>query len=95
MWKFNRYTTLAAQEKVDAGKSAGIGAILIRPWFTFFKMFIFKLGFLDGIQGFMLCLLSTGYVTIKYAKIWEKTNTPAKSELGTLFSSSYGGDKKL
>ena len=69
--KFNRYTTLAAQEQAERGKRSGIFKILFRPLHTFFKMYILKLGFMDGVQGFILCALSAGYVAVKYAKTWE------------------------
>lgn len=71
MWKFNRYTTLAAEELQARGRRAGIGAILVRPLHTFIKMYIFKRGFLDGSEGLILSLLSANYVAAKYAKTWE------------------------
>jgi hypothetical protein len=37
----------------------------------FVKMFVFKRGFLDGMHGFVLSLLSSAYVFMKYAKAWE------------------------
>lgn len=71
LWKFNRYTSYAAQELNEKGRSGGFFAILFRPLFAFVKMYFFKRGFLDGVEGFMLCLLSSGYVAMKYAKAWE------------------------
>ena len=71
MTKFNRYTTLAAQELSARGRRAGLGAILFRPLHAFIKMYLFKRGFRDGIEGLMLCLLSAHYVAAKYAKTWE------------------------
>lgn len=72
LWKFNRYTSYAADELAAKNRRAGILAILFRPAFAFIKMYFLKRGFLDGVQGLMLCLLSAGYVAIKYAKLWEK-----------------------
>jgi glycosyltransferase involved in cell wall biosynthesis len=71
LWKLNRYTTLAAQDGCQTGKKSGMLDILFRPWIMFFKMYFLRLGFLDGIEGFILCLLSSGHVALKYAKIWE------------------------
>jgi hypothetical protein len=34
-------------------------------------MYILKRGFLDGMQGFILCVVSSAYVFTKYAKLWE------------------------
>jgi (heptosyl)LPS beta-1,4-glucosyltransferase len=35
------------------------------------RMFIVQGGFLDGRRGFLLCLLSSYGVFLKYAKAWE------------------------
>ena len=69
--KFNKYTSLAAEELNAKNKKFKLSDILIRPLFLFFKMFILKLGFRDGIQGFMLAVFSSLYVFSKYAKLWE------------------------
>jgi hypothetical protein len=34
-------------------------------------MYILRFGFLDGVPGFLLALLSSAYVFTKYAKLWE------------------------
>jgi (heptosyl)LPS beta-1,4-glucosyltransferase len=69
--KFNRYTTLAAEELFKKGKSFSVSDILFRPIAIFVKMYIFKKGFLDGIQGFILAVFSSSYVFTKYCKLWE------------------------
>jgi glycosyltransferase involved in cell wall biosynthesis len=69
--KFNRYTSLAAQDVHAGGKKFSLFDLLVRPSFFFFKMYVLKRGFLDGIQGFILCVVSAAYVFTKYAKVWE------------------------
>lgn len=69
--KFNRYTSLAARDMVAEGKRFSMLDILVRPPFTFFKMYILRRGFLDGIHGFILSVASATYVFVKYAKLWE------------------------
>jgi hypothetical protein len=73
--KLNVYTSLAARTLVEDGKTVGLLQMLCRPTHTFLRMFIIRLGFLDGIQGLMLSLLSAGHVFVKYAKIWEHTQS--------------------
>jgi hypothetical protein len=34
-------------------------------------MFVLQRGFLDGLNGLILCLLSSYSVFLKYAKAWE------------------------
>ena len=72
--KFNRYTTLAAVELNKKGKSFSVFDILLRPTGIFIKMYFIKLGFLDGIQGFILAVFSSVYVFTKYCKFWELKN---------------------
>lgn len=72
--KFNSYTSLAASELNKSGKKSSLLDILIRPPFLFIKMYIFKRGFLDGLHGFILAVLSSAYVFTKYVKLWELNN---------------------
>jgi hypothetical protein len=71
--KFNAYTSLAARDLKDNGRSFRLSDALLRPPFLFLKMYIVRLGFLDGVQGLILCALSSLYVFTKYAKLWELT----------------------
>lgn len=67
--KFNRYTELAAQELHDNRQRAGWVKIILNPIAKFIKQFILRAGFLDGLEGLVLALLSSGYVLTKYAKL--------------------------
>jgi glycosyltransferase involved in cell wall biosynthesis len=69
--KFNRYTSLAAKDMHDAGRRFRLYDLLVRPPFTFVKMFLLRRGFLDGIHGLVLSVASSTYVFVKYAKLWE------------------------
>ncbi|MFO7446762.1 MAG: glycosyltransferase family 2 protein [Ignavibacteriaceae bacterium] len=69
--KFNSYTSLAADELAKKGKDFALADILLRPVIIFIKMYIIKMGFLDGLQGFILAVFSSTYVFTKYCKLWE------------------------
>jgi len=69
--QLNKYTELAAQGKASAGKTSGVAKILLNPPATFLKMYVLKLGFLDGLAGFCICALSAFYNFVKYTKLWE------------------------
>jgi hypothetical protein len=68
--KFNRYTTLIAEEKYYAGKRFNVLQVLRLPW-EFFMRYILKLGFLDGWHGFVYALLASFYVLFKFLKLWD------------------------
>jgi glycosyltransferase involved in cell wall biosynthesis len=67
--KANEYSTLSALEMAEEGKRFGLINLIFRPIFIFFKMFVIKLGFLDGLRGFLLAVLSSYHVFLKYAKL--------------------------
>ncbi|MBI5476072.1 MAG: glycosyltransferase family 2 protein [Ignavibacteriales bacterium] len=70
--KFNRYTSLAVEDLTRSRKIFSIYDIIVRPTFLFFKMYFIRKGFLDGMHGFILSLLSASYVFVKYAKLAER-----------------------
>jgi len=72
--KFNKYTTLASEELAKKGKNFKLTDVFIRPWWQFVRMYIIRLGFLDGMQGLLLALFSSAYVFTKYAKLWERNS---------------------
>jgi glycosyltransferase involved in cell wall biosynthesis len=69
--RMDRYSTLAANEIVKTGKTPGIAAIVVRPLFTFFKMYILRKGLLEGYHGLLLSALYACYTFAKYAKARE------------------------
>ena len=69
--RFNRYTTLGAEEYYKRGKKAGVFSIVINPIFKFLRMYIIRLGFLDGLEGLLLSILSANYTMVKYYKLLE------------------------
>ena len=81
--KLNRYTSLAAADLWQQGKRFHFIDLVIRPIHLTLKMYLFKAGFLDGFQGFLLALFSGVYVVVKYAKLWEIQNRPSE-KLGQL-----------
>ncbi len=64
-----RYSTLGAEELYEQGRRPRISDTTLRPLFTFFKMYILKLGFLEGALGFRLSTLYAGYTRAKYQKL--------------------------
>ena len=67
----NRYTTLAARQAYELGRSGGFFHLLLSPVVRFFKFYVFRLGFLDGMPG--LLHISIGCINsyLKYAKLIE------------------------
>lgn len=78
---FQRFTTWGAQDLFEAGRRAGLFDLTVRPAARFFKMYLLKQGFRDGLHGAVLCGLAACSVFTKYAKLWnlarlERANQP-------------------
>ncbi|MBF0338176.1 MAG: glycosyltransferase family 2 protein [Nitrospirae bacterium] len=66
------YTTLAAEELVKAPVRSYAFAFTLKPLAMFLKMYVLRLGVLDGVRGFILAVLYAIYTFLKYLKAWEK-----------------------
>lgn len=69
--KFNRYTTEGALEYYKKGKKSSVFQIALNPIYKFFRMYFFRFGFLDGIEGLMIATTSSLYSMVKYFKLRE------------------------
>src|SRR5690554_2933333 len=70
------YASLWADARQQRGKKASLGAALGHGIWRFIRMYILKLGFLDGRQGLLLALLSGHYTFVKYADLWVRQQAP-------------------
>jgi len=57
------------------GRTPGIFALAIRPLWRFLRAYIFKLGFLDGWQGYYIACLNAFSTLTRHAKIREAQMT--------------------
>jgi glycosyltransferase involved in cell wall biosynthesis len=69
--RLNSYTSIAARELAGRGTRFRLRQVLLSPAATFCKMYLLKAGFLDGMEGVLLSILSAYYVFVKYLKLWE------------------------
>lgn len=67
----NKFTEIGANEAVALGRKSNVFKILINPFWKFIRDYFFKLGFLDGYYGFVICLISAHATFIKYVKMKE------------------------
>lgn len=76
----DRYTTLAARQMFEDGRRANWIDIMITPRLTFFRNYILRGGFRDGMAGLVISSMNSHYVALKFAKLWElcslSTSTP-------------------
>lgn len=68
--KLDRYTTLAAKKRYEAGRRFSSWHHLILPW-EFFRRTVLRLGILDGGPGIVWAALSAFHSWLKYVKLAE------------------------
>ena len=49
----------------------GLLPLLVRPLWRFWRAYLFKLGFLDGWQGFTIAWMTAFYTFLRYARVRE------------------------
>jgi len=68
--KINLYSQLGSKKLLQDNKKVYLLSSVFSGIFKFIKMYFLKLGFLDGKEGFVLCLISSFGVSLKYFKLW-------------------------
>jgi glycosyltransferase involved in cell wall biosynthesis len=69
--KQNGYTTIQAQELHRTGVRADAAKLLLSPLVRFFKFYVLRRGFLDGVPGLIHILIGCFNTFSKYAKLIE------------------------
>lgn len=67
----NNFAAAAAQSMHRKGKKFSVFSLIVHPPARFIKFFLIKKGFLEGFPGLLVAFFETGYVFLKYAKLWE------------------------
>jgi glycosyltransferase involved in cell wall biosynthesis len=77
--KLEIYSDWGARQMYLEGRRTGGVQMLLRPLARFVRMYLLKLGFLEGAHGVALSLLGAFTVYLKHARLWEMQmqNPPA------------------
>ena len=67
--KTTNYIKLWADER-EGKKKSSLTTALVHAFASFLKMYIFRLGFLDGRRGFILAWLTMHSTFVKYTDLW-------------------------
>jgi glycosyltransferase involved in cell wall biosynthesis len=84
LFKYDRYTSLQAQQWYEAGKRTSYFKLLVRPAFRFFREYILQGGILDGKIGLQQAWLCAFYSFLKQARLWELTQGLQHQDVETL-----------
>jgi hypothetical protein len=75
--KQNRYTSLAADMALAAGKRASFSRLALSPIVRFIKFYFVRQGFRDGLPGLIHIAIGCMNSFLKYAKMFERQNADA------------------
>lgn len=71
----NRFSSITAQQRFAEADPFNWWDIILRPSLRFLKGYILKGGILDGSHGFIIAMLNSFGAFVKYAKLWELSQT--------------------
>ncbi|RIA09098.1 glycosyltransferase involved in cell wall biosynthesis [Flavobacteriaceae bacterium MAR_2010_72] len=69
--KVEQFSSIAAKAYFDLGITASLWKIFYRPLWAFFKAYVLRRGFLDGLNGFIICVQTYNVTFLKYIKLRE------------------------
>lgn len=70
VWQNNRLSSIAATSLYANGGRSSWFKMLIRPTWAFLNGYLFRLGFLDGADGFTIAVNTAHQVFLKYSKLY-------------------------
>jgi len=88
--KMDRYSTLGAEQLAQQGKNNGMGKALLRGAWAFIRIYILKLGILDGWAGFVIALGNFEGTFYRYAKLTARR----KNRNVSSGDSQHNGDRR-
>src|SRR5690606_29868047 len=69
--KMETFSSISAKAYYDLGRRATLFNIVFNPFWAFVKSYILRLGFLDGVNGLVICSIKAHYTFLKYIKLLE------------------------
>ena len=67
--KTNRYSTASAAMRHREGRRSSLTAAILHGAWAFVRTYVFRLGFLDGREGFLLAVINAEKSYYRYAKL--------------------------
>jgi glycosyltransferase involved in cell wall biosynthesis len=76
--RMDRYSTAGAEQMLAAGKSVSFMSGIFHGLWTFVRLYVLRMGFLDGREGFLLAVANAEGTYYRYMKAWLKLRAGAK-----------------
>ncbi len=70
--QLTKFASISSRENFLAGNNFSLYKLLVSPFIRFFRFYILKQGFREGIAGFIVAIFEGYYTFSKYALLWEE-----------------------
>ena len=77
----DNFSEISAREMIDRGRHVSLYDPLTHGLWTFIRLYFFKRGFLDGLAGFIVSVLSFMHTFVKYSKVLVHQRNPKRNHL--------------
>ncbi len=75
----NKFSSMAASVLIEKGKKIPRYYLIVKPAAKFFRNYFVKLGFLDGIYGFIVCRIAATETFFKYLKAYHQQKSKSEN----------------
>jgi (heptosyl)LPS beta-1,4-glucosyltransferase len=82
--KMNRYTTIEARDRYDAGQRTSLPHLAVVFPATWARNYFKYKGYRDGAHGFVICLMEAVSRTVRHIKLWQLQKVAAEGRLASL-----------
>ena len=82
--KMNRYTTIEARDRFEAGQRTNVPHLCVVFPATFLKNYVKYKGYRDGVHGFVICLMEAVSRTVRHIKLWQIQKLHAEGRASAL-----------
>jgi len=93
IWRNNRISSIAAMSLYNSGRRSSWLKMLVRPSWAFVNGYFFRLGFLDGFEGFSFAVNISHQVFLKYSKLY-KLQQSSRNKMTLSVPSHLTAEKK-
>lgn len=69
--QLHNFSTVSAGEDFKLGRKLRLRSLFLSPISRFFKFYVVKRGYREGLAGFIVAVFEGFYTFMKYAKLWE------------------------
>ena len=93
--KLNQYSELKANECFNKNKKATVFHFIVRPSYRFVWQYFYRLGFLDGAEGFLSAKINAFFVFKRYVTLWNLNKKTKATEVHTIPQNKHWIEARL